>query len=194
MKRWYTLHTKPNAEYQVATALQRQELEIYLPEIEENPKSSKEGKRKPFFPCYLFLKIDFASVGLSQVQWIPGLRRVLTLEDRPVSISSEVIDLIRYKLGEIESKGAWLTHTFKPGDRVRIAKGPFRNMVALFEGPTTPSQRVRVLLDILGHANRVQVDVSNLEKASSSPKSSKPKRPRRTRGQGRRIKRLVEQM
>jgi hypothetical protein len=60
-------------------------------------------------------------------------------------------------------------------------------MLAIFEGPSTPSERVRVLLTFLGHARRVQLSAADLEKAP--PKSQLPasKRPRRTRGRGRRI-------
>ena len=120
------------------------------------------------------------------------MHRVLTYGDQPVPISNEVIDLIRGKLGEIKGKNEWLTATFKPGDRVRIAAGPFRDMVALFEGPTTSSQRVRVLLNILGHANRVEIEVFDLEKVSSNPEPAKPLYPRRTRGRGRPIKHVTE--
>ena len=186
MERWYTLHTKPNTEYQVATALQRRGLEIYLPEI-ENPKTSQGRKGKPFFPCYLFLKIDFEIVGLSHVQWTPGLRRVLTFGDQPVPVSNKVIDFIQGKLGEIKANGGWPVHTFKSGDTVRITEGPFRDMLAIFEGPTTPGKRVQVLLTILGHTNRVQVKATDLEKVPPRTEAHAPK-PRRTRGQGRRIK------
>jgi len=59
MERWYTLYTKPNAEYQVVATLQQRDVQTYLPEM-EMPKASGKGRRKkPFFPCYVFSKIDF---------------------------------------------------------------------------------------------------------------------------------------
>lgn len=194
MEKWYTLHTKPNAEYQVATVLQRQGLETYLPELEWPKTTQQRGKNNPFFPCYLFLKIDFEFVSLSQVKWTPGLRRVLTFGERPAPVANEVIDLIRRKLGEFEAGGGWPGHTFKPGDRVRITDGPFRDMLATFEGPTTPSQRVQVLLDILGHTSRVQVDPADLAEAPPGPETPGSKRPRRTRGRRRGIKYTAEQV
>lgn len=188
MEQWYALYTKPNAEYQVARNFQQQEIRTYLPEI-ESPKARTGRKRKPFFPGYLFINIDFETVGLSYVQWIPGLRRVVTFDNRPVPLPNEVIDLIRRKLGEIEAAGGWPAHTFKPGDTVRITDGPFRDMLAIFDRPTTPAKRVQVLLTILGHASRVQVDVTDLEKPPPGAQApAPPKRPRRTRGRGRRIK------
>lgn len=185
MEQWYTLYTKPNAEYQVAATLQRRKLQVYLPEIEV-PKARTDRKRKPFFPSYLFVNVDLEAVGLSNLQWIPGLRRIVAFKDRPVPVPGEIIDLIRYNLGEIVAAGGRLTHSFQPGDSVRFVDGPFRDLLATFDGPTTPARRVQVLLEILG-ASRVQVDVADLEKASSGSEEPAPRRPRRTRGRGRRI-------
>ena len=211
MEHWYALHTKPHQEYQVAATLQQRGLETYLPEIRE-AAAAPEGKRKPFFPAYLFLKVDFEAVRLSYVQWTPGLRYIVTCGDQFLPVSNKVVELIQHKLGELETRGDWLPHTFKPGDTVRITAGPFQDMFAVFEGPTTPSQRVQVLLQVLG-ASRVQVDVADLElerprvvppvgggrgKAPLNPETAgqlnkgwsqiiTPKRPRRTRGRGRPI-------
>lgn len=189
MEQWYTLHTKPNAEYQVVAALQQRDVQTYLPEM-EIPRGRRKGRgKKPFFPCYVFSKIDFEVVGVSQVQWTPGLRRIVSFGDRPVPLPDEVIGLIRHRLGEVEANGGWPIHTFKSGDTVRITNGPFRNMLAIFEGPTTPSERVQILLDILGHASRVQIDVHDLEIVSDGTQAPQLQRPRRTRGRGRRINR-----
>lgn len=187
MEAWYTLHTKPKAEYQVVTVLEQRGLQTYLPE-KEISEGHRRGNKRPFFPCYLFVKVDFAVVGLSSVQWTPGLRRVVAFGDRPVSLPDEVIELMRRKLAESGANGSPPPHPFKPGDTVKITEGPFRDVLAIFDGPMKPSQRVQVLLTILGRVSRMQVDVADLEKASSDNSMPAPKRPRRTRGRGRRIK------
>ena len=181
MERWYTLHTKPNAEYQVTHVLQQRGFQTYLPEIEAANARHKRQKR-PFFPCYIFSQVDFELVELSQLQWTPGLRRIVSFGKQPTPLPDEVINSIRRKLGEIEGSGGWPGHSFQPGDTVRIIDGPFSNMLAVFEGPTTPAERVQVLLTILGHASRVQVQVANLEKTPAGVKAPLPCRPRRTRG------------
>ena len=186
MKQWYTLHTKPNAEYQVTAALSQRDIEVFLPEI-ETPSTTNGQVKKPFFPCYMFSKVDLKAIGISQVQWTPGLRRIVSFDDEPVPVPDEVIELIRRKLEAFEASGGWKGHDFQPGDTLRVTAGPFEDMVAVFEGPTTPTERVRVLLDILGRASRVQIDVTDLQKISTEDESPTPKRPRRTRGKGRRI-------
>lgn len=186
MKHWYVLHSKPNAEYQLTTALQERGIQSYLPQIEV--REAKRGrKRKPFFPCYLFAKINFEEVGLSLIQWTPGLRRIVAFDGQPVPLDDEVIALIQHKLEEANLTDEQVTHPFQPGDPVRITEGPLQGLQAIFEGPTTAAERVQVLLNFLGQVSRAQVPVTALEKTDRDAVPSPPKRPRRTRGQGRRI-------
>jgi transcription antitermination factor NusG len=142
----------------------------------------------------LFLKVDFEVVGLSQVQWTPGLCRVLTFGDQPAPVSGSVIELIQRKLGEVKARGSWPTYPFKPGDPVRIVDGPFQDMEAIFAGPTTPSRRVQVLLNILGHTSRVQLNTADLAKIPPAADTPEPKRLRRTRGRGHPIKPIAQRV
>lgn len=185
MEKWYTLYTKPNAEHQVVKALAQRQIHTYFPEI-EIPKT-RQG-RKPFFPCYLFVRVDLGVVGISSLQWTPGLRRVVAFGEQPAALPDEVIELIQRGLSEMEAAGAWTAHGFKPGDTVLITSGPFEDMLAIFAGPTTPARRVQVLLNILGHASRVQVEVNDLAKAPEAVEVPPLVRSRGTRGKGRKIK------
>lgn len=187
MEQWYTLYTKPRAEYQVKTVLKERDIQTYLPEI-RLPAADKGCDRKPFFSCYMFARVDLETVSLSSIQWIPGLRRIVSIDGWPVPLADEVINLIRYKLGQGEANGHQPAFPFKPGDTVRITNGPLHDMLAVFDKPLTSGERVQVLLDILGQSNRVQVSPRDLERVSGGTEQPLTKRPRRTRGRGRRIK------
>jgi transcriptional antiterminator RfaH len=182
MEYWYTLYTKPNAEYQVEAALQQRGIETYLPET-ESPRPRKGRPSKPFFPCYLFMKVDMQRVGLSQVQWTPGLRRIVAFDERPAALADDVIDLIRGRL----QGGGWSAQRFQPGDKVRITEGPLKGLLAIFDRPSTPGERVEVLLTFLGQVSRASVAAVDLERAPAEAQVPQPRPPRRTRGRGRRI-------
>ena len=189
MEHWYALNTKPNSEYQVAVALKERGIKTYLPEVEAL-KAYQTRKSKPLFPCYLFARADLESLDLSQLQWTPGLRNIVAFGERPVPVSDQIINLIRCQLSENKATGGLSDCPFQPDDPVRITTGPFQDMLAIFEGPITSAERVQVLLNILGQASRVQVDVTNLEKVPEKNGDDLPsKRLRRTRGRGRRINR-----
>ncbi len=189
MKEWYTVHTKPNAETQVAAALQQRGITTFLPQVRRKTPNH-DYRQQPFFPCYLFINVDLAATGLSAVQWTPGLRRLVSFNDRPTPLAGEVIELIRHRAEALGVTGGLPGHAFKPGDTVRITAGPFKDMLAIFDSPNTPEERVQVLLTILGRASRYQLDASDLAKPPADTPGPAPvqsNRPRRTRGKGRRI-------
>ena len=178
------MHTKLHAERKVALALQRNDIEAFLPEM----WSEHKGRSVALFPCYLFTRIDLEEEGVARLRWEPGVRHIVSYGDRPVPVPDEAIDLIRRNL---ENKGA-VEHAarvyFKKGEIVRIRRGPFAELLAIFDGPSTPTRRVEVLIEFLGRLSQVRVDVDNLEAVTEEVQAPSVKRPRRTRGRGRRIR------
>ena len=194
MKRWYTIYTKPNAEYKVASFLQSRGVETFLPEVSTfNTSVSTPPPKEIFFPCYIFINICLEVEGLSSLQWLPGVRRIISFDGKPVTIPEYIINEIRQKIKLIAESGDKNPRkSFQPGTSVRIISGPFRDMVGLFDRPASSRDRVQILLDVLGRLNRVQIDVNELETASVNEKANvyapNFKRPRRTRGRGRFVK------
>ncbi|MHC4216484.1 MAG: transcription termination/antitermination protein NusG [Planctomycetota bacterium] len=186
MKRWYTLYTKPRSERAVALLLQQHEIETYLPEITATT-AQKTERRVPFFPSYLFIRLDLKVDNPTLWRWVPGVRRLVSYGDRPVAVPDEIINLIGFKLAELDVKMPKPFHQLKPGDMVKITSSPFKDMLAIFEGPTTPSDRVYVLLTSLNNSVRLRIAPSGLEKVSGKVGTPANKRPRRSRGRGRPI-------
>lgn len=52
----------------------------------------------------------------------------------------------------------------KPGDTVKINEGPFSGLEAVFEKTMKGSERVAVLLDILGRQTRLVLPSETIEK------------------------------
>ena len=198
MLHWYALHVKPNAEYLVAEILESRLLETYLPTLKSlHPRPGR--KTAPYFPSYLFARIDFEVTGYGAIAWTPGIRGVVAVERRPAIVEDEVIQVIRERVDQIWATGGPPTHTFQPGDRVRIREGALQGLMGIFEGPTTPTQRVHILLNFLGRARPAEVPVAELELAAAddidpldlieTAREKEQARLRRgTRGKGRKIR------
>ena len=184
MQEWFVLFTKPRAEFRAYTALNSRGIHAFLPTVPGQPPNN--DSRQPLFPRYIFAQADLAETSPDVLRWTPGLVRPLRMGDRYVRISQEAIDLIQEQIREIEGQGGLPGHDFRPGDRVRIRSGPFQGLYAIFDGPRTPSERVRILVDFLDRTNSVEIPVDHLEPAQGLTK--RERRPRRTRGRGRRIK------
>lgn len=181
MHAWYALYTKPRAESKVAQTLVERGLTAFLPTL---PATLRQPSR-PLFPTYVFVRCDLEAVGLSNLQWIPGLRRILSFSGVPAVVPEEAITLIEEELRQIEAAGGLPGHRFKPGDEVVVDSGPLAGLRGVFQGPVEPAERVRILLHFLGQANRTEVPVELLRRASDEPEGQ-PHR-RGTRGRGRHI-------
>ena len=174
---WYVLYTKPNAERQVTATLHERGIEVFLPTARKHHR--RQWQEGPLFPCYLFARVDLDRVGYSAVAWTPGLRRMVAFGDKPAVVPDDAIEMIRQRLAEIETQGGLPTHGFQPGDAVRFKDGPLRGLHAVFEGSMGPVERVWVLIQFLGEANRAEVPVADLEGVPAI--EGKRERPRRTR-------------
>jgi transcriptional antiterminator RfaH len=163
---WYALHVKPNAEYLVVEILESRSIETYLPTLKSlHPRPGHTTT--PYFPSYLFARIDFEVTAYAAIAWTPGIRGVVAVERRPAVLEDEVIQALRERVDQIWAAGGLPTHTFQPGDRVRIREGALQGLMGVFDGPTTPTQRVRILLNFLGRARPAEVPVDGLELASA---------------------------
>ncbi len=181
MEAWYALYTKPNSELRVAQALSTRGFTAFLPLLNARPS----GSAVPLFPSYLFVHFNFAANGISALEWIPGLCRVLSFDGEPAIIPNQAIEMIRAELRRIEEEGGLPGHPFKPGDEVIVEEGPLAGLRGVFQGPVGPAERVHILLRFLGQVNRAQVPVTMLRPAVGEYDRTGWRRG--TRGRGRRI-------
>lgn len=156
---WFALYTKPHKEYLVRDALQGQGVEVYLPEIGVVTRRRGRREKKPFFPHYLFARLDLGDSLMAKVRWTLGLRRIVSAGGRPVPVPDEVIAALRQRLAtaEVEErKGP------RKGDAVRVVHGPFEGLEALFDRRLSPAGRVRVLLELMGRLVAAELDEEDL--------------------------------
>ena len=159
MEHWYALYTKPHKERHVSNFLRSKGFETYLPTIQVRKNGQK--KTKPFFSCYLFVRLDPAA-GFSAVRWTPGLRRIVSFGGKPAVVPDHVISLIQRRVAEMGELD--YSSRFQSGDRVAIKSGPLKYFEAIFDRALSNRERAMVLVDLLGRWTRCEVDVSCLEK------------------------------
>jgi transcription antitermination factor NusG len=181
---WYVVHCKYQKEAQAAAGLkERLSLSVYLPEVRRHERG--QLRCAPFFPGYLFVCADLGIVALSQINTLPGVIRLISFDDLPQPVPAVAVEEIRRRIDELNISGYFAAHDFRPGDTLRLKRGPFQGFEAIFLGPATPRERVRVLIEFLGDLRTMEVDVAQLERDAAG--AARP--PRRTRGKGRTIRR-----
>jgi transcription antitermination factor NusG len=162
---WHVVHTKPNSEGQVSKVLGLHGIEAYAPQfappVRTRPGSVRDRRRRLVFPGYLFLRVPEAFLRWDLVHWAPGVRRVLMDDGSPATLSDSVVDRVRVRLFE----EAGVRVTFRPGQRVVIERGPLAMVDAIFDKALNTSERVQVLVHLLGRPMTVAVDAAILRPA-----------------------------
>ena len=163
MTYWCAVQTHVRSEDKAAFHLKRQGFEVFLP---KHLKRRKHARRidwvpAPMFPRYLFVALDLAQSRWWSIRSTFGVSNLVSFGSQPALVPSEIIDGIRARQDE---KGLVKTHVgpgFKPGDRVRIIKGPLGDLEGLFEG-LNDEERVTVLLNLLGREVKVRVPLETV--------------------------------
>ena len=152
--KWYALQTKVNREKDVEKRLTDLRLEVFLPWMQARRRigSKFHWVKVPLFPSYVFCRLDMVVSGKA-ARYSPGVRDFLTFGSRVAEVGDDIIEGLRERcpngVAQIDPVKA------KPGDIVRINEGPFSGLEAIFEQKLKGSERVAVLLEILGRQTRI---------------------------------------
>jgi transcriptional antiterminator RfaH len=165
MENWYVIQTKPKKEEEATNYLSTKGVEIFSPLIETFP--SRNGRMnkefKSLFPGYIFGKFDLTQ-DYPLVRWGRGVKCVLSFGGYPVPLSEEAIQIVRERTdhqGIVRMK-----QTYQANEVIRIKAGPLKDLVGLFERWVSDSERVRVLLNLIGYQPEVELHYSMIEKVA----------------------------
>ena len=152
--KWYAIRIKVNRERDVEKRLRDLRLEVFQPWMRARRRigSKFHWVQVPLFPGYIFCRLDMVLSGKA-ARYSPGVKDFLSFGSRIAEVGEDIIDALRERcpdgIAQIDSVRA------KPGDTVRINEGPFSGLEAIFEQKLKGSERVAVLLDILGRQTRI---------------------------------------
>jgi transcriptional antiterminator RfaH len=158
MAYWTACRLQPNRMALALHCLNLLGYEVYCPRLRE--LRVLRGRRVeillPLFPGYTFLRVV---TGWWQARWTPGTCGLVMDGATPAKVPDAVIAEIRSR----EREGAIeLPPKLRPGDRVRVLRGPFRDHLAIYTGMSA-RDRVAVLLRLLGGERRILLHRSDID-------------------------------
>ena len=156
---WYALRSKTRKEDVVYRQLIEQDVEIYYPRLRVNPVNPRSRRYKPYFPGYLFVRLDITELGSNAFKWMPHTLGLVSFGGEPAIVPENLIYEIRLRVEKIDQAGGEVLEGINEGDVVKISDGPFRGYEAIFDSKLPGSERVRVLLQLLDSRN-VPVELS----------------------------------
>jgi transcriptional antiterminator RfaH len=164
---WYVVHTHPRAEATAADNLARQGFTAFFPRYLKRRRHARkvENVPAPLFPRYVFVAVDVTRQRWRAILSTVGVTHLISRGDEPTPVARGVVEELRRRLdpdGFVPLAPA--AARLKQGDAVRVREGAFARCLGLFEG-ISDSERVAILLDLLGRKVRVVVDVDAIEAA-----------------------------
>lgn len=158
-KKWYVIRCKPRKEDVVWRQVRNNEFENFYPRIRVNPVNPRSRKIRPYFPGYLFVRVDLEEAGDSTFNWMPHAVGLVRFGDEPAVVPDNLVYEIEKRVREINEAGGEVLDGLKAGDKVIIREGPFKGYEAIFDTRLSGSERVRVLLELLSNQRQVPVEL-----------------------------------
>lgn len=161
---WWTLQTSPHNELLVCRHLSVLGHECYAPEFADGrrrrPGSVRDRRHHWVFPGYVFFRSCSDRGAWTAVRRVPGVVRVLEQDGAPALLPDSVISELRTRIAarDLRAPGSG----WRPGESVRIVRGPLAPLDAIFEQEVDAFERVRILVRLLGRDLSVSIDPMHL--------------------------------
>jgi transcriptional antiterminator RfaH len=163
---WYLIYTKPRQERLARENLERQGYPAYLPLVAARRR--REGRivtvTEALFPRYLFVRLSPEWDDWRPIRSTLGVTALVSFGNIPARVPDALMEMLRAR-EDARGLQDLPRPEFNPGDRVRVVEGAFAGYEGVLRG-RSGQDRVAVLLDIIGQANRVQVPLRLVEPAT----------------------------
>ena len=143
MKKWYLIKTKPRQEKKAKQNLENQGYVAFFPIAKIN------DRLVALFPSYLFVQLNEKTQNFSPIYSTKGVSYFVKFGLNFAKVPTSVIKFIKTNQHTTTEKLINL-NKFKPGDKVQISDGVFKNYMAIFKS-YSPNERVILLMNLLGN-------------------------------------------
>ena len=160
---WYLVVTKPQSEFKAQENLLRQGYETYLPLVQTSRRRNGKivNRTEAFFPRYLFIHLDKENDNWSPIRSTLGVAGLVRFGGMPAVVPENMVANLKNNENEFGLQ-SFEKKELKQGDKVEIIDGPFEGYKAIYQKMKS-SERVSVLLDIVGKNTQVTLSINELE-------------------------------
>lgn len=157
-KNWYVIHTKPKQEVRASRNLEAWGVETFVPWLASRRKPLGS---EPLFPGYVFALFNVRDA--HKISFARGVMYIVSFGGILAKVDDEIMTEVRARTDE---NGVVQIRTIlNEGDLVVVRSGPLENLCGIFEKEMPGKQRIQILLKTISFSARVQLSVSDVEKA-----------------------------
>jgi transcriptional antiterminator RfaH len=160
---WVVVRTKAHQENWAAENAIRQGFEIYLPRLLKRLLKPPMLIPNPVFPNYLFIRYN---ANWRRLLGTFGVTGIIRMGEAPATLTDKTLQQLRAR----ERQDGFIVLPSPPpkfalNSKVKVEHGVFSGQIGLCRG-MGPSDRTRVLLDLLGRKIEILVHEDALSKAA----------------------------
>ncbi len=158
---WYPVYTRSRAEKKAHEELNRKGISAYLP-LQKTLKQWSDRKKfveEPLLKSYLFVYIS--SKEYAEVLMTNGIARFLYFSGKVASMPQQQIEHLKLLLAT-EQELTVFDHDIKPGQKVLVKAGPFKDMIAEMVSVQN-KQRIILRLANIGYSIEINTSIAFVE-------------------------------
>ena len=176
MKNWYIVQSHSSFENKVAQEIKEEATkanladrieEIIVPthDITEVKRGKRVQRKKKYFPGYVLLKSEMDNKIYHMIKSLKKVSGFLGTKGTPIPVSEKEIEKIlgQIKDGVVQPKSGI---EYNVGEKVQVIDGPFASFSGLVEDIDEEKLRLKVSVSIFGRPTPVDLEYSQVEKAS----------------------------
>ena len=176
MKNWYIVQSHSSFENKVAQEIKEEATkaniadrieEIIVPthDITEVKRGKRVQRKKKYFPGYILLKSEMDNTIYHMIKNLKKVSGFLGTKGTPIPVSEKEIEKIlgQIKDGVVQPKSGI---EYNVGEKVQVIDGPFASFSGLVEDIDEDKLRLKVSVSIFGRPTPVDLEYSQVEKAS----------------------------
>jgi transcriptional antiterminator RfaH len=165
-KSWYLVYTKAKGEELAQENLNRQGFTTYLPLIKRNKRVRGRYQLiiEALFPRYLFIQLDTETDNWMPIRSTIGVSSLVRFGGTPARIPHSLVDELQVDNDE-DGIRYQAERKLQFGEEVEFIDGAMTGYRAIFEKYVS-TERIAVLLDIVGKHTRMLVSKHNIQIAS----------------------------
>lgn len=160
---WFLAYTRPRLEAVALTNLLQQGFNGYLPLYKRLKKtaSASHAVFEPLFPRYVFFRPSHVNQSIGSVRSTRGVGHVVSFGHVPAVIRPDTLRVIRQLEQARNAADVAELRALRPGTAVGFSDPAFAGLEGLVK--SVSSQRVSVLLEMMGRPQVVTVDHCQLD-------------------------------
>lgn len=166
---WFIVVVEPQQESTASAGLIGRRFATYFPQQPKSIRSNYHKRRvvmRPMLPGYVLTSFDVRQNGWKRINSVPGVRRILMVDERPVPVPESALYWVRKEEARAAAdfgRRKRIPMPCKEGDWVQLVEHPsFTGLFGQVVSILDKQERITLEIDFFGRLTRIEVSANQV--------------------------------